>query len=63
MNNDATLITLGYGRFFSMDEQCNKWNFNVPWADKNETQNVILDMRKEINELVNVLLLRNVPLY
>jgi hypothetical protein len=53
MGNDATLLVLGYGRFFALDQACDEWSFNVFWASK--TQNVVSGMRKEINDLVSML--------
>jgi hypothetical protein len=52
MGNDATLMTIGYARFFAEGTSCNNFTFTVPFAPK---QRVLLDMRKEINELVSKL--------
>lgn len=54
MGNDASLFLLGYPWFFAFAEECDKWHFNVWWAKEN--QNVVMDMRKEFNELVRTLL-------
>jgi hypothetical protein len=53
MGGDASLFLIGYGRFFALDSQCDKWNFNVFWD--RETQNVVAGMRQEFNELVRKL--------
>lgn len=52
MNNDATLLTIGYARFFAEGPECNGYTFTVPTRP---VQNVTLEMRKEINELVGML--------
>jgi hypothetical protein len=49
MGNDATLMTIGYARFFAEGISCNKFTFNVPLTPP---QLILLEMRKEINELV-----------
>jgi len=49
--NEATLIVLGYGRFFSLDEACDKWYFNVFW--NREYQYLVKEMRKEFNDIVS----------
>jgi hypothetical protein len=52
MNNGASLLVLGYARFFGtdLDDACDKWNFAVPW--RFQAQNVVKDMRAEFNELL-----------
>jgi hypothetical protein len=54
MGNDATLMAIGYARFFAEGPECNDWTFNVPFKPP---QRIVLEMRKEINELVSALTL------
>ena len=56
--NDASLITVGYGRFFGMNDECDNWNFQVPikwWTSPilwPATQTVKKAMRQEFNDMV-----------
>lgn len=50
IGNDATLMMLGYGRFFGTGSNCDAWNFNVLWAK--QEQKLVRPMRDELNELV-----------
>jgi hypothetical protein len=50
MGNDATLMVLGYGRFFALGEKCNNWSFSVLWST--QPQKVLMEMRKEFNDIV-----------
>jgi hypothetical protein len=49
--NDATLMTVGYARFFAEGKECDDMKFTIPGASE---QKVVLDMRKDINELVSI---------
>lgn len=52
VGNDASLFLLGYARLFAEGPECNEYDFEVFYALRNETQKVVLEMRKEFNELV-----------
>ncbi|KAF2828722.1 SGNH hydrolase [Ophiobolus disseminans] len=48
--NEATLIVLGYAGFFALGDECNEWNFNVPWAIWK--QKLVKEMRQEFNDII-----------
>ena len=50
--NDATLATNGYARFFAEGPECDGYTFNIPTSSP---QYIMLEMRREINELVSTL--------
>lgn len=47
---DATLIVIGYGRFWAEGTECDKWSFAMPWSLKKPKLH--LQMRKDMNHLV-----------
>ncbi|OCK74994.1 SGNH hydrolase [Lepidopterella palustris CBS 459.81] len=51
MGNEASLFLLGYPWFFAYGEKCNDWTFSVFYSG--QKQMVVMDMRKEFNELVD----------
>ncbi|KAL1607895.1 hypothetical protein SLS60_002833 [Paraconiothyrium brasiliense] len=50
-NMDATLIVIGYGRFWAEGTDCNDWTFALPWALKKPKLH--LQMRKDMNNLID----------
>lgn len=48
---DATLVVLGYGEFFGLSEECDKWSFGVFWALFKPK--IVMEMRKEFNDIVS----------
>jgi hypothetical protein len=53
VGRDVNLSHLGYARFFALGEDCSDWSFSVFYAK--EKQKLVMDLRKEFNELVRTL--------
>lgn len=49
---DATLVVIGYGRFWAESTDCDEWTFAMPWSLNKPKLH--LQMRKDMNNLVSV---------
>ncbi|ORY09828.1 SGNH hydrolase-type esterase domain-containing protein [Clohesyomyces aquaticus] len=50
-NMDATLIVIGYARFWAENTECDNWTFALPWAANKPKLH--LQMRKDMNNLID----------